>query len=230
MMNKDEKFETYRKRCLAQQTELRKVLSKRDQFEQGMVMFLDQHALLHSSKISAASTWSFEDVLLEGMNEEQLRRIPPKQEHAIVWILWHIARIEDVTMNLLVAGSPQIYLKDKWPERLHTSWRHTGNEMDRAQVQELSQSIDVEALRAYRLATGRRTREIVRQLQPEDLERKVNPEHLQRVSDEGAVVAEAQGILDYWSKRDIAGLLLMPATRHSLIHLNEALKVKQRLL
>jgi hypothetical protein len=184
--------------------------------------------MLHSGEVSAASNWSFEDALLADLSDEQLRRIPPKQEHSMVWILWHIARIEDVTMNLLVAGSAQLFLQESWPERLGITLRHTGNEMELVEVQEFSQAVDVETLRAYRLAVGRRTREIVRQLQPEDLKRKVDPERLQRVSDEGAVVAAAQDILDYWSRRDIAGLLLMPATRHNLIHLNEALKIKQK--
>jgi hypothetical protein len=44
----------------------------------------------------------------------------------------------------------------------------------------------------------------------------------------GALVESAHGIAEYWSKRDIAGLLLMPATRHNLVHLNEALNLKRR--
>jgi hypothetical protein len=46
--------------------------------------------------------------------------------------------------------------------------------------------------------------------------------------DEGAVVEAAQGLIDYWGRRNIAGLLLMPATRHNFIHLNEALRIKHR--
>ena len=45
---------------------------------------------------------------------------------------------------------------------------------------------------------------------------------------EGAVVEEARDLIDYWGKRTIAGLLLMPATRHNLVHLNEALRLKRR--
>jgi hypothetical protein len=91
-----------------------------------------------------------------------------------------------------------------------------------------SNSIDIGALRAYLVAVGRRTREIVKQLGPEDLKRKVDPARLQRVWDEGAVVEAASYITDYWGKRDVAGLLLMPATRHHIVHLNEALKLKRR--
>jgi hypothetical protein len=32
-----------------------------------------------------------------------------------------------------------------------------------------------------------------------------------------------------WSKRTVAGLLPMPPTRHNFLHLNEALRIKQKL-
>jgi hypothetical protein len=103
----------------------------------------------------------------------------------------------------------------------------TGNAMDRVGLANFSDALDMDALRNYRLAVGRRTREIVKLLQPEDLKRKVEASRLQQVIREGAVVQSARGIVDYWSKRNVAGLLLMPATRHNLIHLNEALRLKQ---
>ena len=137
-------------------------------------------------------------------------------------------RSEDVAMNRLVAGSPQILHKDKWLERIRATVSDTGNAMDENDVADLSAQIDIKGLRAYRLAVGRRTREIVKQLQPEQLKQKVEPVRLQQLLDEGAVVEEARGIVDYWSRRNIAGLLLMPATRHNLIHLNEAYRLKHR--
>ena len=94
--------------------------------------------------------------------------------------------------------------------------------------QKLSATIDIEALRAYRMAVGRRTREMVQQLEAEALKQKVDPMRLQQETDEGAVVKAARGIVDYWGRRNIAGLLLMPATRHNLVHLNEALRLKGR--
>jgi hypothetical protein len=108
------------------------------------------------------------------------------------------------------------------------SMRDTGNAMDGQGVAELSAAIDLEALRAYRVAVGRRTREVVRQLQPGELKHRVEARRLQQVLDEGAVVQEAQGLLDYWGGLNIAGLLLMPPTRHNFVHLNEALRIKQK--
>ncbi len=184
--------------------------------------------MLHSVKMAQSEPWSFEDEILNDMTEEQIRRIPRNCEHSVAWCIWHIARIEDVAMNLLVAGSPQILYREDWLERMKTTFHHTGNAMDEEGVAKLSATIDIEALRAYRMAVGRRTREMVQQLDAEALKQKVDPIRPQQVMDEGAVLEAARGIVDYWGRRNIAGLLLMPATRHSLVHLNEALRLKGR--
>ncbi|MBN2501937.1 MAG: hypothetical protein JXB38_14240 [Anaerolineales bacterium] len=93
---------------------------------------------------------------------------------------------------------------------------------------DLSAQIDIAALRAYRLAVGQRTQEIVKGLQAEDMQQKTDPARLQKVLAEGAVLPEAMSIIDYWSKRTIAGLLLMPPTRHNFLHLNEAMRIKSK--
>ena len=162
------------------------------------------------------------------MTEEQIRRIPQNCEHSVAWCIWHIARIEDVTMNLLVAGSSQILHRGNWLERMKITVRNTGNEMDEEEMAMLSATIDIEALSAYRMAVGRRTREIVQELEPQESKQKVDPIRVQQVMDEGVVVEAARAIANYWSRRNIAGLLLMPATRHNLVHLNEALRLKRR--
>jgi hypothetical protein len=220
--------ESFRKLCLKQQTELRRILTSFNQYDKGIQLFLSQHAMLHSAKMAQTEPWSFEDQVFSDMSEEQIRRIPRNCDHSVAWLIWHIARCEDITMNLLVAGSPQILHRDNWLKQMKTRVRDTGNAMDKEGVANLSNAIDIEALRAYRLAVGRRTREIVKQLEPEELKQKVEPSRLQQVMDEGAVVEAASGLVVYWSKRNIAGLLLMPATRHNLVHLNEALQLKRR--
>jgi RimJ/RimL family protein N-acetyltransferase len=227
------KMESYRKLCLKRQTELRRVMTRSGQYDEAIQLFLRQHAMLHSASVvtnelAKTEPWSFEDAILDDMTEEKIRRIPRNCEHSVAWIVWHIARCEDITMNLLVAGSPQVLNQDDRLDRIKTPICHTGNEMDEAGMVHFSDSVDIGEMRAYRVAVGRRTREIVKQLGPEDLKRKVDPARLQRIWDEEAVVEAASYITDYWGKRDVAGLLLMPATRHNIIHLNEALKLKRR--
>jgi hypothetical protein len=224
-------FEANRKKCLREQTRLREIMQNGDRFPEAIELFMVQHARLHSARVSLAEpdfprVWSYEDELLHGVNEVHIRQLPPKKEHSIAWCIWHIARIEDVAMNLLVAGGAQVFTLGNWQKRMQVNIVHTGNEMGFNEVKDLSAKVDVSALRAYRVAVGQRTREIVKGLSPQDLVCKVDPGRLQRVLDESAVTQAAFGVVEYWSRRTIAGLLLMPATRHSLVHLNEALNLK----
>lgn len=192
-------------------------------------LFLIQHARVHSAKVSKAKVWSFEDEVLNDLTEEQFRCISPGGEHSIAWIIFHLARCEDVTMNLLVAGTPQVFIKDGWHKKMNATIIHSGNSMDDREMAAFSAQVDIAALRAYRQSVGRRTRTIVKKLKPEQFKQKVDPARAQRIMDEEALLPEAVAILNYWSTRTIAGLLLMPPTRHNFLHLNEASRIKQKL-
>lgn len=215
-----------RKRWNVGQQKLRRALLAKH--PEAIALFLDQHAKVHSGKMTRTELWSFEDEVLNGISEEQIRCIPEGAEHSIAWILFHLARIEDMTMNMLVAGTPQIFVREDWAKRLNVEIFHSGNAMDESSVVIISARIDIYELRAYRQSVGHQTRKIVQKLKPEELNQKVDPLRLQTIMDEGALIPEAIGILNYWSKRTIAGLLLMPPTRHNFLHLNEAARIKQQ--
>lgn len=101
--------------------------------------------------------------------------------------------------------------------------------MNRSDIQILSDSIDLVFLREYRLAVGKGTREIIPKIQPEEINTKVKKDRLQRVLYVGAVVPEAIGVIEYWGNRTIAGLLGMPPSRHLMVHLNQAHKLKEKM-
>lgn len=191
-------------------------------------IFSVHHAQVHAAQMSGLGVWSFEDEVLDDLDEAAFRRIPPGGEHSIAWNIWHIARIEDVTMNLLLAGTEQVYFAGDWFARLKIPFRHTGNAMSAQEISALSAGIDLEALRGYRVAVGRRTRELVTALDESEYKRRVDESRLARVLAEGALSESAREIAAYWGKRTISGLLLMPATRHNFLHLNECLRLKAK--
>ena len=143
-------------------------------------------------------------------------------------------------MNCLVAGTPQVadapFPVDpvtgtglrKWLEKMTAPVRDTGNFMTREEVFQLSEYLNLEALRAYRAAVGRRTREIIGALTPEELRRRVTRPALEALLADRSVVYDALSLLAYWETLTVAGLLLMPATRHPFVHWNEALQVKKQ--
>ncbi|NLG99807.1 MAG: DinB family protein [Chloroflexi bacterium] len=215
------------------QQELKKALSHPRDHHTAVELFLIQHSMVHSARITNSGVFSFDDEVCQGLSEEAFRTIPPNGEHSIAWMLWHITRIEDMTMNTLIAGSPQVFDQEGWAGRLWCaagcSARDTGNSMNRQEIEALSAALDFQALREYRLAVGLRTQEMIRQLQPGELARKVDPDRLQQLRSAGDVLETDGWLLEYWGRQKKAGLLLMPATRHNIVHFNEALRVRKKL-
>ena len=209
-----------RRQCLQNQTSLQRLFKDPARAEQALALFRTQHAMLHSAAVTEPPLWSYEDALLNGLPPEAWRLIPEGQEHTIAWLVWHICRCEDATLNLLVAGRDQV-LDGTWLLRLGVSITDTGNCMTREEILLFSQGVNQQALLAYRLAVGQRTQQIAAGLQPGDLHRKVDPQRMERIWSEGVVLEGSRGIADYWSRRDVAGLLFMPAGRHLITHLDE---------
>ena len=131
-------------------------------------------------------------------------------------------------MNILVADRDQVFEMGHWQEKTRSPIKHTCNGTGMAVTASISKALDFKALRDYRYAVGRATREIVPTLTWEDFRRKPEPSQLQRILDEGAVLLVGLGTINYWASRDVAGLLLMPPTRHSIIHWNEARELINR--
>jgi hypothetical protein len=209
--------------------QLRDILRQPDEFEHAIPILLDQHAMVNSAEMCDSKLWSFEDEIWEGLSEPQIREVPKGEIHSIAWLIWHIARIEDVTMNCLVSGSGQVFTSDRWQEKIHSPILHVGNEMNVEEVQAFSADIRADALKHYRMAVSRRTREVIAGLKPDDLRKKVARERVDQVTAQGWILPGAVDVIEYWAKLDIAGFLLMPPTRHCFIHLNEALQVKEKL-
>ena len=222
-------FADRRKELNPRQKALRQALVEDKNAGLAIERFLALHGILQSSQVAPEAPWSYEDYLLDGLEEHHFRAIPERETHSLIWILWHLSRIEDLTMNLLVAGRDQVFEAGGWLAKIKSPIRHTCNGTGEAVTRALSEAMDIPALRDYRYAVGRATRQVVKALTEADFSRDVDPASLQRVVDEGAVIEPGLGVVDYWGRRDVAGLLLMPPTRHTIVHWNEALRIRKRL-
>ncbi|MGE5632638.1 MAG: hypothetical protein ACM3TR_16325, partial [Caulobacteraceae bacterium] len=72
----------------------------------------------------------------------------------------NITRI-DMTMNILVADESQVINTDQWIERMNAEILDTGNAMTVEEVARFSAKINMDEFREYRIAVGRKTREII---------------------------------------------------------------------
>lgn len=209
--------------------ELNKIIRKSDKIEEAKELFLEIHAQLHQSIVSGIA-YNEVDKLIEGLDYSDYTIMPTKKDETIAWVLWHIARIEDLTMGILVSGGNQVW-NETWNKKLNASITDTGNALTDEEIMTLSKNLNIAELLNYRNEVGIRTREIVTQLGKDDMSRRVLPSLIDRILQEGGVTHQEESIwlLDFWSKKDVAGLLLMPPTRHVMLHLNDCCKWKEQI-
>ncbi|WP_339222084.1 DinB family protein [Paenibacillus sp. FSL H8-0332] len=216
----------------AQHKILSGIISLTDEHAKAVTLSLELHSALYASEGRSAEQTTLEDSLWDRLLESTLRSYPvrtPGSRNSIVWHLWHSARIEDITMNILGADREQVLHTESFADRLQIPFPHSGNGMREQDVAALSREVNLEALAEYRRAVARRTRSILSALKPGQLGMKATPAQFERVREEKAVLDSEQWLMDYWGGKTFAGQVLMPATRHNFVHLNKAMRVKQKL-
>lgn len=210
--------------------ELRNIILKPDKIQESKSLALSLHSMVHLSIMSGVDKKTFEDELWEGLDENTFRTSQNQKGRTIAYGIWHCTRIEDITMNLLVAGDKQIFNRENWQEKINSNITDTGNAMSEDDIMEFSKNINMEELKNYRIEVGRRTRDIVENLSTQDMKRNFDKHRLQRILDERAVldVKASNWLIDFWGRKNVAGIILMPMTRHQVIHINESLSAKKK--
>ena len=181
------------------------LLTRPDDHARAIDLFLNQHAMLHAPEMANAGVIPSETGLWEGIQNRLCAVSPANEDHSIAWSIWHLARDRGHDHDVLAACATNCCGRPTGSSectRLFATRQCHGRE----QVITLSTSIDIQALRDYRLAVGRRTREVVKRLPASAPGQKVLPARLQQLWDEGAVAEGARGLLDYWGGLTIAGL------------------------
>ncbi len=193
--------------------------------------FLLAHAMSHSGELVGADddAYFYEDRAIRQLNEDHLR-LRPQGLNSIAWIIWHIARTEDFAANVLIASRPQVLDEKDWPGRLKVSRRDIGTGMTSDEVSKLSATIDIPSVRAYRLAVGRRTREIAQTLPSGQWAIKIDASRIRRVVSEGVFRPEAPWLDSWFGGRPLAWVLSWQCLGHSNMHLGQAIWVRKLVL
>ena len=193
-------------------------------------LFLLEHARAHSAKMAPANgDVSFEDVVFGGLTDEQLRQRPQPGINSLAWLLWHMARSEDMAVNILIAGQPQLIEAGGWMRKLGLSRVDIGTGMSDDEVSDFTATVEIDAIRAYRAAVGKRTREVVAALRPEQLEEPIDGSYLERAYAEGAIAPNGEWLRGFIKGRTTEFVLCHVGTRHNYIHIGEAMCVRSLL-
>ncbi len=65
--------------------------------------------------------WERMDRALEGLTPAELAWRPDAASNSIAFVAWHVARVEDIWIQIFAQDIPDIWTKDGWHERLGLS-------------------------------------------------------------------------------------------------------------
>ena len=190
----------------------------------GKDLFLEQHAAVHTAAVGG-NKMSAAERTYATLTDEQMRVRPREDLNSIAWLVFHIARAEDIFLNAILAGRPQVF-EDGWAKKLDVTRRDFGIGMTSAEVTDLTRQIHLGALKEYRDAVGTRTREIVSGFTAQDWQGVSSPEAVQRAADQGGFGARAEMLVKVFTGRPRSALLSGIALLHCSSHLGEATTVR----
>ena len=203
-------------------------LANQNTFTKGITLLLEMHSLVHDKKVYSGKIDTYYNELWENMNDETCRIISTK-ETSILWNIWHITRIEDIVSGILIGNRDTVF-NDEIRNKLNIKIKDTGNAMSHSEMETFNKEINIGELKAYRLKTGKSVKKIVESLKYTDIKRKVSKEQLEKIKQNGGVTNNEKSIwlLDFWGRKNILGLIMMPVTRHQIIHLNDCFRIKKK--
>lgn len=193
--------------------QLRSGIMKENEFSTTIKQCLQLHELAYDNFFNIPSN----------LNEHTI--MPTLKDVTIAWNFWHITRIEDMVVSRLIYHREELF--EQWNQKLRTTYRDTGNAMTDEEILELSRQVDFNQLMAYRREVGNQTKTLLKDLRFSDLNKKVRKEDIEILAAIGSVSnhPDAIWLLDFWGKKDVSGLLLMPVLRHPFVHLFDNLKL-----
>ncbi|MGH2399060.1 MAG: DinB family protein [bacterium] len=193
-------------------------------------MILRSHAIVHGLEVGEAEgRFSLEYSRLNGLTDDQLR-LRPQGWNSIAYLLWHMARCEDVAVNVIVAQQPQLFDEGEWAGRLRISRRDVGTGMTDEEVEELSRTIDLSSLRAYRAEVGGCTQEVARALPDAEWDRVVDASIVSEAAAQGAFTPESDWVARFWEGKSKGWFLYWLAVGHNYMHMGHAGWVKEMVL
>jgi DinB superfamily len=162
------------------------------------------------------------------LTDDQMQLRPHPQVNSMAWLLWHMARSEDMGVNRLIANRPDVLTGEGWASRLNLSRHDIGTGITDDEVVEFSARVHTVALRAYSAAVRRRTQEILRGLPVEAWDDVPDPSHIRRVLvEEGVMGPNAAGLEPLDVGKAKGWLLLQLALRHPSGHLGQATLIRK---
>ena len=150
----------------------------------------------------------------------------------VAYSIWHIIRIEDIVVNSLIRRKKEVLYENNFDKKIGADIITIGDELVKQEIAEFSKKLNIEALYEYALSVKASTDEWLKSIHYEDIKKKFGDDDKKRISELGVVSDDESAVwlIDYWCNKDISGLIKMPLSRHWIMHIEAANRIKEKLL
>ena len=163
------------------------------------------------------------------LEEKDIRKMPQGM-NSIAWNIWHMARAEDVGLNRLVTEGEQVFDRGIYGKKLKVETRQFGTGMTVEEVKELSEVIDLDALKEYHEEVGKQTLEVFHRLDSLSLDTPLEEAYLhQVVVGEGVLHPNALWVEEFYKPKIRSWFLVHMGLTHSFEHLGQVMLIRKLL-
>jgi len=143
--------------------------------------------------------------LFDRYTEEQLRTRPHPSMNSLLWVLWHVARVEDVGVTRFVMREEQVLNTGDWNKKLNLTNLDFGFGASHDEATQITEKLDVDGVREYARAVHDYTYDLLTRVTPEQLDETLSRDEVQQVmGDEKAglpvVLNEVLEIYSGWTR------------------------------
>jgi len=166
----------------------------------------------------------------KGYSKQPFLNAKGYESKTMAYSLFHIFRIEDIVLNLIIRNKEQILFKGGYDKKFPLIT--TGNELVKEEIRLFSEKIDIELLHKYIKEVYEDTNLYLNDLKFDDLKYKPSQDDVEKAYHQGMVSDKpcAIWLIDYWKTKNVLGFLKMPLSRHWIMHIEAFLRIKNKIV
>ena len=210
----------------SEQNKKMQALLKKATFDQGIEALI----ALRETLMDQMRSWRNE------LTDEDYSKIPflhaeGYHSKTIAYSIWHIMRIEDIVVHSLICKQEEVLFAGDYQKKIASPIITTGNELIGEEIAAFSRQLKIDALYDYAEAVRKQTDTWLHSIRYEELKRCFTAEDQERLRRLRVVSPDesAAWLIDYWCHKDVFGLLKMPLSRHWIMHIEAAERIKAKI-
>ena len=150
-----------------------------------------------------------------------MKERPGERGNSVAWLMWHTARTEDMALNSLIQGTPQILIDGDWGNKLGIDATHIGTGLGDDEVADFTKELNVEAVDEYWQETAKASYRWLKSISETDLD--FVPDFEERMASSPPVIASGGSELatQFWKGRNTGQLFQGLVIGHGFIHVGQ---------